>query len=182
MNKKYTEKRLETSVSVPEYIKECVDVEKFLAYCKKCPNYGKSHACPPFDFEPMDIWRGYSTVRLAAKQIFFSEDTTLDEAYKILLEKKHELLDEMAELEKTYPGSLALSAGSCDICPECAKKTGEKCRFPQKLRYSIEALGGDVVKTAEKYLKVPILWSKNGEVPEYFIPVAGILLKDERES
>lgn len=181
MNKIYTEKRLETTVSISEYLSECVNVERFLAYCKECRNYGVSHSCPPFDFDPLDIWKRYDKVRLTAFQLFFNEGVTMAEAYKALAEKKREMLCEMIELERDIPGSLALSAGSCDLCSECAKASGEKCRFRERMRYSIEALGGDVVKTTEKYMGVPILWSKNGEVPEYLIPVAGILLKDESE-
>ncbi|MDO4977362.1 MAG: hypothetical protein Q4E53_08890 [Eubacteriales bacterium] len=34
--------KYENEVSVEEYIKECVDVDRFLPFCKECGNYGKT--------------------------------------------------------------------------------------------------------------------------------------------
>lgn len=45
------------------------------------------------------------------------------------------------------------------------------------MRYSIEALGGNVGKTAEKLLGVEIKWAADGKLPGYFMLVCGILTK-----
>lgn len=39
--------------------------------------------------------------------------------------------------------------------------------MPEEMRYSFNALGGDSGKTMELYFGRPIVWSHNGEVPEY---------------
>ena len=38
-------------ISVSEYLNHYRDAERFGTYCKACPNYAKSWACPPFDFD-----------------------------------------------------------------------------------------------------------------------------------
>jgi hypothetical protein len=46
------------------------------------------------------------------------------------------------------------------------------------MRYSIESLGGDVGLTAERYLGQPLLWIKDGILPDYLMLVGALLLPD----
>lgn len=46
-------------------------------------------------------------------------------------------------------GVLHLSVGGCGVCERCAKKDGEKCRFPDKALPSLEAYCINVYDTAE---------------------------------
>ena len=43
------------------------------------------------------------------------------------------------------------------------------------MRYSIEALGGNVTKAVQLYYDDTILWTENGHLPEYFILLGGLL-------
>lgn len=43
------------------------------------------------------------------------------------------------------------------------------------MRYSIEALGGNVGRTLSKYLHLKLLWMEKGRLPAYFIIVGGLL-------
>ena len=43
----YRTERLETSIDIASYIDGYVDVERFLACCRECPNYGQLWSCPP---------------------------------------------------------------------------------------------------------------------------------------
>ena len=55
--------------------------------------------------------------------------------------------------------------------------SGKPCVHPDEMRYSIESLGGDVVKTAAELLGTEIKWAASGELPEYFLLVGGLLEK-----
>ena len=44
-----------------------VRVEKFLPFCQQCGSYNTRWTCPPFDFDPMTIWRSYTGLRLYAR-------------------------------------------------------------------------------------------------------------------
>lgn len=172
----YTVERREAEVSVTDYLREFVDVPKFLGFCQECENFGRRWACPPFDFDPMDVWKKYRTLHIAAKIITPGGNAAQGEMKNVLLAEKSAFFEELLSLEGTNPGSLALSAGTCDLCEDCTRPQGGPCRYPEKLRWSLEALGGDVCKTAEIMLKTPLLWEQNGRLPAYYTLVGGLLV------
>lgn len=182
----YTISRYEAAVPVEEYMEACVDVPTFLACCRKCGNYDKVWSCPPYDFNPEDYWRRYKTLQLTGIKICFPAEMTereytkaeLDEIIEsVLWEERRKLTDELMELEEKFPGSVSLSAGSCMNCSPgtCTRPEGRECRFPEKMRYSIESIGGNVGLTVTKYLKQKLLWMEDGKLPEHFILVCGLL-------
>lgn len=180
--------RYEAVVSVPEYVEACVDVEQFLPYCRQCANYNQTWACPEFNFDPYEYWNRYKTFRIIGVKITIPEEIagkvwSAEERRKMiqemLWEEKRKLSLELYELEKQHPGSVSLGAGTCQLCPEghCAKKEGKPCRYADKLRYSIESLGGNVGLTVTKYLKQQLEWIEEGRMPHHFILVCGLLMK-----
>jgi predicted metal-binding protein/ubiquinone/menaquinone biosynthesis C-methylase UbiE len=104
-----------------------------------CSHYDQSPGCPPY---------------------------ALDEAKMVatISRYKHALLvqgippsklfhDQLLDLEKAlflggYPEALAFGAGPCPVCPTCV--TDGHCRFPEKVRPSLEACGVDVYETARR--------------------------------
>ncbi len=175
----YTVQRLENEVPLAEYLTDCVDVPKFLAFCRECPNYGAHWSCAPFDFDPMEIWGRYDRLRLVALVLLPGEDMDLEGMLRALPVERDRLLEELLELERANPGALALSGGSCTRCQRCTRLDGAPCRFPERMRYSIEALGGDVGRTASQYLQKPLLWIQDNTVPAYMMTVGGLLLKEQ---
>ena len=83
----------------------------------------------------------------------------------------------LLELERKYPGSRAFYAGTCHLCPEgtCARSEGRPCRYPDRIRPSLESLGFDIGKTASELLGIELKWSEPGSsgLPEYFTLVSG---------
>lgn len=165
------------TIDVDTYVAEYVNVEEFLEYCKACGNYNRKWCCPAFDFSPVaDYWNRYRTLKVVGKKmILTAADKENWEA--LLAQTKAELADALYAEEAKTPGSISLSAGSCTLCGEdnCTKKSGETCRFPDKMRYSIEALGGNVGLTASKLLGVRLQWMEEDKVPDYFVLVGGLL-------
>ena len=174
----YTLERFEAETDIESYIRDFVDIEHFLECCKVCPNYGNVWACPPYDFDPMDIWTSYSKIRIAGYRMTFSEDRTEEEMLEALAVVKQKVTDEMYAEEEKNPGSQSLSAGTCRICEECTKKEGLPCRHPDKMRFSIESIGGNVGKTIEELCGIEIEWIEDGILPEHFVLVGGLLCKD----
>lgn len=183
-NTRYTVERYEADVPVEEYVEACVDVPTFLECCKQCGNYEKVWSCPSYDFNPEDYWRKYRNFHLIGVKIRFPAEMTektyekeeLDTLIReTLWAEKEKLSRELMEMEEKHPGSVSLSAGSCMNCERCTRLTGEPCRFPDKMRYSIESIGGNVGLTVTKYLKQELLWMEEGRLPEHFILVCGLL-------
>lgn len=177
-------------VPLAEYRAQCVDVPKFLGYCAACPNYGGTWSCPPFDFDPQEIWDRYDRILLRAVKVpvpaelrekVLSPQEINGESHALLAPIKHDLLSSLLEQERATPGSLALSAGRCQECQVCTKASGQPCRQPERMRHSIESLGGDVGKTLSLYLGQELLWGREGHLPEYYIHLCGLLLGGPQE-
>ena len=188
----YTTQRYEAEVPVDAYLKECVDVPTFLEYCKQCPNYGKVWSCPPYDFSPEEYWKKYRMLHLISVKINFPEEMTekkytQDEISKLIEEvlwgERRKLMNELLDMEKQFPGSVVLSAGTCMYCrgKGCARAEGKPCRAPEKIRYSIESLGGNVGLTVSKYLNQEIQWISDGKLPEHLMLLCGLLLRHSED-
>ena len=174
-------------IPMEEYLPECVDVPQFLPYCQRCSNYNTIWSCPPYDFDPVEIWKKYRRIRVVGYKVMIPEDMRLriypPEDYQsvmeaLMLEPKKELDRSLLELEERTPGSRALSGGSCLYCDpgDCARIHGEPCRYPEKMRYSIESLGGNVGLTVTRYLHQELEWIENGRLPRHFMVVGGLLI------
>lgn len=182
----YTVEPLESVISSIEFIKDYVDVPRFLECCKECPNYGAKWSCPPFAFDAMGFWRSFGTLRLFGTKIILGEpaaggDYSSPEISAMvrcaLQSEKRKLMGRLLMMETEFSGSVALSAGSCDECAECTRKSGAPCRRPGIMRHSIESLGGDVGAASKTLLGTEIKWVKNDRVPEYMVLVGGLLIK-----
>ena len=229
----YEVEKSRREIGVEEYVEKFVNVAEFLEYCKACPNYGRVWSCPPYDFEAESVWRQYRSFYVVARKINFAAgqapaDKAEAAAVKtpagkaelaaVLAEVKDDMSRELYELEKTIPGSLALSAGSCNLCRRaagaddgagaktadagaddadgaktadagaddagnafaslsCARAEGLPCRYPEKMRYSIESLGGNVGLTVSKLMGIELEWMEEGKMPSYFVLVGGLLKK-----
>lgn len=176
---------LRREVPAEEFIRGFVDVPRYFECCSYCPGFGKTWACPPYDFDPLDIWQRYKAVLLCGKKLLIPEEerekTYSQEelgrvAYSLFEEARHELLSELFALEKENEGSLALSAGGCSFCEKCSRQEGLPCRKPEKLRYSVESLGGDVSGALGEYFSQELVWAKEGHLPEYFVLLGALLL------
>lgn len=182
----YTTKLYHASIPVSEYLDKYVDVETFLNACKACPNFDKVWSCPSYDFDVLSYWKQYQTLLLTARKITFSKDALSmtfppEEVNEIInqvvLPEKQKLTDMLMNEEKKYPGSISLSAGSCNLCKNgCAKPLGQPCRFPDQMRYSIESLGGNVGLTIEKLMGIQLEWMEEGKLPHHFVLVCGLLI------
>lgn len=175
----YTVERGEKTVKVDDYLKNYVNVEEFLGYCRNCKNYEKVWSCPSYDFNPEDYWKEYDELLVVARKIIFDEDVDIPRSYEIMLEVKQDMSRELYEMEKAYPGSVSLSAGSCNLCGKdgCTRLVGEPCRHPDLMRYSIESIGGDVGRTVSKLMGYELEWIEEGKVPSYYVLVGGLLKK-----
>ena len=174
----YHIRELTAEATVPEFVAQFVHVEKFLPACRQCPRYNTRWTCPPFDFNPMDVWGGYTGLRLYARILHADGlNQPLDAALTALKREKRLYRDKLYRWEQATSGSQMLLAGTCDQCEVCEKQQGRPCRQPECLRYSIEALGGDVEGCLRRYFHRTVLWGKDGAAPDYLVLVGGLLTR-----
>ena len=180
----YTCTTLDRTIPLDEFRRDLVDVPRFSGYCQDCPNYGRFWSCPPFGFDPMTLWTRYDALRLYARKLVFTKDRLFPgerRAFEAteLPKIKAGLAEDLLAMEAEAPGNLALFAGKCDLCPACARTEGKPCRMPERMRWSIEALGGDCGGALEKYFGETLQWSAGQRLPEQIILLGGLLLKNE---
>lgn len=166
----------EKTIKVDEFVEGYVNVEEFLECCKACENYEQVWSCPTYDFDPVDFWRGFENLYVVGKKMILEEEEK-ENWETLMTQVKEDLTETLYVLEGQYPHSQSLSAGNCKICGEgnCTRKIGEPCRYPEKMRYSIESLGGNVGLTASKLLGIDLQWIAEGQIPDYFVLVGGLL-------
>lgn len=173
---------LRGSVPREALLAKYVDVPKYLGFCRECPNYGRWWSCPPYDFDPMEIWGAYDRLELLAMQIVpetpEAREKALSDPRGLLAPFRSALDAALEQREAAFPGSRRLNAGKCLLCPRCARDEGRPCRRSGEMRWSIESLGGAVGAMAEEILHTPLRWAKDGQPPEYFLLVGGLLCRE----
>ncbi len=156
---------------------------KVQTYCLspsfKCPSYGHSWACPPeapymekkvakfkefyliyYQFNLSDYIKEEK-----AKHPEQSETIIKNNLYaKRLLRDKleNEINQFLDQYQNPFVERLILWDGYCRICSNkldkgCTYDSGKPCRYPEKRKYSMEAVGIDVTKTVLQ-LNLDIEW------------------------
>ena len=148
----------------------------------KCPSYGHSWACPPeapyLEHEVSTYKKFYIVYvkfdlsayieEIKAKNPKRSEKSIRNAFFiKNLLRDRLEqgILNFIEKRQNSYERKLILWDGFCRLCfnendKGCTYDTGVPCRYPNKIRYSMEAVGIDVTQTV-KNLDFNIEWPPN---------------------
>ena len=139
--------------------------KEFLNMCaaNSCGYYNKCWMCPPDIGNIDDLME---KVRKYSYGLWYQTIGELEDSFDI--EGMGEAADEHLKLSLKLQEAvkplftvpfLHLSKGGCHICPTCAKRTNEPCRFPDKALSSLEAHGVDVYQTTQstdlKYINGP---------------------------
>ena len=139
----------------------------------KCPFYGHSWSCPPNSpylekalSTYTEFFLIYSLFDLESYIKKEKEKTGRSEFYiknTFLLTKSfesNELENEfekfLSQYTKPYKKRLLLYDGTCKYCKiqktgACTFDSGEPCRFPNEMRYSMEATGIEVIQTVRDF-------------------------------
>ena len=159
---------------------------KVQTYCMnpnfKCPSYEHSWACPPeapYLEEEVSKYQKFFLIyvkfnlnvyiqkvkanhpkrsEIAIRNAFFMKNLLRDKL-------EQEIINFVEENQSLYKTRLILWDGFCRICYNkkekgCTYDSGDPCRYPSKIRYSMEAIGIDVTKTV-KNLHFDLEWPPN---------------------
>ena len=111
-----------------------------------CGGYGKYLSCPPFSPTPettRKVVAAYTTgMLLVFGNITYEQDR--DDAISNLLRESVFQLEREIFLDGFYK-AFGMASGPCRLCETC--DTTARCRFPEKVRPSMEACGIDVYQT-----------------------------------
>lgn len=172
----YTSRDYTVSLPADEYIAVYRDARRFAVCCRACPNYGRSWACPPFEFNVEEYLSGYRTALIIATKVTpLQSGMLLSETERLLRPERvrHERM--LLDLEQRFGGRAFAYAGRCLYCPEgsCTRPEGRPCRHPEWVRPSLEACGFDLGRTTEELMGIPLRWGEGDRMPEYLTLVSG---------
>ena len=170
---KYTLTTREATIPAQEFVSRYRDVERIGRFCLQCPGYGRSWSCPPFDRDPRLLTDGFTSVTLVGTVIEFDEATreackTREQAVSVGRQAMEEvwqsLLPQMYAMEREVPGSRCFTF-RCVLCPEgCTRPLGLPCRYPDRMRHSLESVGFDITAAARDLLGITLDWSTDGSL------------------
>ena len=129
---------------------------EFRAACEsnRCGNYGRNWTCPPEIGDIDELMEAFKTYENA---IVYQTVTPIAHSYDIegMLaagDNHNTLTEKLRVAYRDLPVSmeLHLGAGGCRVCPRCAKRKNEPCRYPDQAIASLEAYGVSVYELAQK--------------------------------
>lgn len=165
-------------ISVDEYMLRFRDEEKFLVFCRQCRNFGRSWACPPFDFDTAGLLRKYRFAHLMATKITPAVPALpFSRVQEFILPERLRIERTLLDMERKIGGLSFSYTGKCLYCSEhtCTRKQNLPCRHPDKMRPSLEAFGFDIGRTLSELFGIELLWGRDGLLPEYLVLVSGFL-------
>ena len=160
------------------------DRARFLPYCRACPNYQTVWSCPPFSFDVDEYLAPFRRVRVVCMKIHLASalieaadtpEKVKDTGWRIVVYVKKRIEARLRAEEQKTPGSRALSSGGCNLCANCTRTAGAPCRAPERMRYSLDALGFDLSAITEDLFGIRILWCRD-RLPAYFTLIHALLL------
>lgn len=126
----------------------------FRAMCESnaCGNYGKCWMCPP---DAGDIDELIAEAKTFKKAVVYQTIGELEDSYDFegmmeAGERQNKLAQDVAKAFSSLPfeKTLQLGAGGCRVCPVCAKRNNEPCRYPDRAMASLETYGVAVSELA----------------------------------
>ena len=157
------------------------DPVRVQGYCQACEKFGQYWSCPPFVADPLESFPAWSLAVIICQQIPLQAGLGREQVLERFLEARLEFARRLEESLEGHTGHTCLIAGHCSGCPSCTRSKGEPCRCPERLRYSLEAVGFDVTGLAEGLAGQTLDWPKEGS-PGYLTLVGAVLCADEEKA
>lgn len=139
-------------------------------YCNnpkyRCPFYGHSWGCPPEAPYLEDEIMKYEKFYLIYIKLNLNDESRKDNRkgynYNEMRERMEREMDKFFILHQNKFNEIRiLWDGHCRICEKenekCSINNGSPCRYPDKIRYSMEAVGIEVSQTV-KNVNIDIEW------------------------
>lgn len=181
----YRKETIKNKTTMQEYLDGYKKAAGFLDYCEKNMGCQQVWSCPLYDFNPEDYGVNYKYLYLIGSKITLDEEGVSacsksgDYFNQICLEEKYILSKKVMALEKKYPGSLGLVTGDCHMCSQCMRPSKTGCRYSDEIRYFLESIGMDAVKTAGEYLGIKLQMMKQKQ-PECVTLIQGLLTDEPK--
>jgi hypothetical protein len=151
------------------------DPERIQGYCRTCEKHGQYWSCPPFAAQPLAGFPDWSHAIIVCRRTMVTPGSTREQLLDRFQTARVDFGDRLRKMEAAVPGSTALVAGHCSGCPTCTRPDARPCRWPERMRYSLEAVGFDVTGLAEGLAGQKLDWPRNGAMPAHLTTIGAVL-------
>lgn len=152
--------KLKANICKNKTLENYMDFNYFTGLCKDgCPHYNLSYTCPPNSPKFTDYTKNHEYSLVLAMYMDVDDNNSIETVHPYL---RKVLSDLLIPLEEIFNGLLS-DGGRCRYCERCTYIDNIPCRYPDKMRFSMEAMGIDLDKVCKDVLNHSILWSKTGE-------------------
>ena len=149
--------KVKTAICKNSILKNYMDFDYFTGLCKNgCSNYNSNHTCPPNSPKFIDYTKDYEYSLIVLMYTEMNKYDSIENVHKLLRKVLSELL---IPLEKEFNGLLT-EGGRCLYCKECTYIKNLPCRYPTKMRFSMESMGIDLNRVSKDILNHTIRWNK----------------------
>ena len=163
------------AMPVEELIDRYYRPEHLAPMCRQCGNFGNNYACPPTGEDMLALMRSFDRVRLYAARLPMPPTLARSEASAFFERGMVAFNRRVLNFEAELPGSLAISPGQCVRCERCARRDGLPCRYPEALRYSLDAFLLEIAQMSRELFGVEVQWF-NDQAPPYLTMMGGLML------
>ncbi|MEW5818791.1 MAG: DUF2284 domain-containing protein [Cyanobacteriota bacterium] len=155
-----------------------VEYKKLSDICMEgCKNFNKKYSCPPLSPPFNLLARNYQYLVVNAIKIKLSDYQKIFNTIRMTNSVGKSLQRKIIENAFT-DRQLILSNGSCRLCKICAYQDNLPCKYPGRMRYSLEATGVNVNELTIKCFEFPLVWYQSDNFPEYHCVVSGVLTNE----
>jgi len=150
--------------------------------CEACEKYGKNLACPPYSpsfLTYIDNAQVAKVICLRVPQEYFNHLLS-EERYHACFRKARSLLVKIL-LDYREKGHAIAGSGACLACETCAAEDEaecKQCRQPDKLIYSLESMGVNVIALVKKSFDIDLEWSSDDKFAD-FVDAVGVVFLNE---
>ncbi len=152
--------------------------------CEACKKYGNNLACPPYSPSFPDYVGNAKTARvicLRLPQEYFNHLVS-EERYRTCFGKARNLLVDILQ-DYRKEGHTVAGSGPCLACERCAvEHRSEKCRNPDKMIYSLESLGTNLITLVKKCFDIELEWSSDERYADFVCAVGAVFYKDDESA
>jgi predicted metal-binding protein len=147
-----------------------------------CRNYNKKYSCPPKspDFKVLSKKYSHFVVNIFRIDLAeYKQQYNTIRMTNVVNKSVQRKVFNKAFLNNNFTEKIViLENGSCRLCKKCNLQNGMPCKYPDKMRPSLEACGINVDALVIKCFEFDLKWYKKNKqacFPEYQCTVGGIL-------
>lgn len=145
-----------------------------------CKNYNQKYSCPPYCPSFEFLKNNYSKIQVLALKVdtekypnIYNTIRMINVVLKSIQRKMFDRID--IELNNKKIDHKILENGSCRLCKKCYLQLKLPCKYPLKMRPSLEATGVDVNQLIIDCFGFPLQWYTKDNFPDYQCVVGGVL-------